>query len=241
MQYIIDEQALNPTTQSFIEAGITENINLLHRAVMSDNGNPFLEFVYMNSEGQKVVKTEWKPSEMPRGFGNRTEGQNKYIESLMKQNSENEEQACKRADKITSNKQMQRIFPVLGLFVDLSTLKGREFTDFFDFAKFVSDSIGGVEVTEDSKTRRKRSENLRVKFVYEWNKKDQKDYVTTPNSKNVWIERADQVSAEDSLIKITSEDKMIKTQTTPSGSRAPQSSNPLENSNNLPETEDMPF
>lgn len=51
------------STFNFIDAGIHEDISLSEIKVeTSRNGNDFIAFTYTNKDGNKLVKTEWKPS-----------------------------------------------------------------------------------------------------------------------------------------------------------------------------------
>jgi hypothetical protein len=240
--YNISEEVLVENKQTYINTGISENLELSHRAVMSDKDNPFLEYVYTNDKGQRVTRTEYSPNPMNRDASSRSSKQNEFVNKIQAENDNcSDEKACEIIDKMTTNSQMKRILNVAKQFISLDEIKGQNFNTFYEFATFISNKLAGTPWTDDKGiTRRKRSEKLRVKFVY-----DNKGYVNTPEyiNSNIWIERMDQVSKEDSVIELLANDKLERTSV--SGTRAPRSENPLEDSssktNQNGEKDDLPF
>ena len=234
MLYNINEEVTTSTSQTYINPGISENIELSHRVATSPNGNAFIEYTYTNEAGQKVIRTEWEVNELPQ-FNDMTPGQQDMVSKRAEENKISTEEARKLITEGSVKAQMKRIINVAKLFVPEDDLKGQSFKSYLDFITFVSNKIGTS--CKDVK--------LRVKFVY-----DRKGFVNTPeyvSGSNIWIERADKVAKEDSTIEVLATDKMQRDAV--NGSRAPRTENPLEDSpstttqldNSKTEKEDLPF
>lgn len=241
MSYVVSTEVINDTQsqQTYIGTGISENIELSHRAVISPNGNAFLVYTYTNESGQKVVHTEWPVNKIPREEEMSPKQLNWISDLAIKKKISISEMIEVQYNKDVEA-QMKRIINVAKQFVPVEELTGN-FKDFYEFVSHVSSKIGGVQgKDEKGNDILTRSEKLRVKFVY-----DNKGFVNTPQktfSTEPWIERMDAVSADQSKINILPTDQMIRAAV--NGSRAPQKDNPLEDVEEVTPPalkEDMPF
>lgn len=150
----------------------------------SPSGKPIFVYTYQNDKGQESVKTEW-PINIPDNFDSLPEQKKKGYEAVI-------------------NRQMTRILRVATLFVPFDEFKDKDFkntpeeTAFEKFAKFVAEKLKG----------RHNDIPLRIKTAY-----DKDGWITTPTytyDDNVWIERADKVSKDESSIVMTSADATVR-------------------------------
>ena len=235
MNYNVTEDVITETSQSYINTGISNDVELSHRVEISKNGSPFLEYAYTNEKGQNIKKTEW-PVRDPKPFEERSQKGKDYILEYISKEKEKTGKVLTPGDVVDImhqwdvDKQMKRILYVAKKFVPAQELRG-DFSNFKEFITFISNKIGD----------KCKGVKLRSKFIWD----DEGKYVTTPNKvlkSEPWLERVDEISEEDSQIKILATDKIVRSNSRVVGTRAPQKENPLEiDGDDKSSTDDMPF
>jgi len=215
--YKITDSVLTTKAPSYIGVGIHE-VELSDIVLdTSKNNKTFFAFYYTNNSGQRLSKTEWEVN-LPDNY-----------ESLPADSD------IKQKYEAVIQQQMKRILKVAKLYIPEEELKvDKDFKNFREFCQFVKDKLEG----------KTKGVKLRIKAIY-----DKNGWVTTPSytyASTEWIERVDQVSAEDSRIQmIEGRDLTIRPKMTNSNQRT---KNPLlEDSNtdskvtDLPKSDDLPF
>lgn len=237
--YVIDESVITKTIdKKWIDTGIQGGLELSHKVEVSDNGNPFIEFAYSLTDGRTVTRTEWEVRPL-RPFEELSSKMQYTLKKMVESESgdakdvHTTEQAAELYVKQKRRAQMQRLIEVASLFTPKEELLGRNFSSYYDFISFISQSIGN----------KCKGVKLRVKLVYNF-----RGFVDTPDyvrAGDPWIEREDEVSLEDSRIKIN-EGKDVLKRPAANGSRPQKKENPLEVTEETPQTPkqgggDLPF
>lgn len=244
MSYTVDETVVANSTQTYINAGIADEVELTHRFAYSPEKNkPFLEYCYTNDLGQHVKRTEWEVGQpLPVSeltdksiiyFENKAELFTKWdVEKAQRDKRDaityNVESAMQHQYEMDLESQKKRIAKVAEQFVDKAELVGK-FQSFAEYAEHISRTIGD----------KCKGVKLRVKFVYAYD-----GFVNTPQAVKAsapWIERVDQVPANLTQIKRLPKDVFDRPANAgDGGSRAPKTSNPL-GLGGPSENEDLPF